>query len=87
LSKGADPAVPNKALRRGGKGVAMGEVIRFPDDAGCARGGRYVDANTEPATVIILPVIRVERNPDGSNGLEPDTGNTPGRRRRRRIAR
>jgi hypothetical protein len=65
----------------------MGEVIRFPDEAGCARGGRYVDANTEPATVIILPVIRVERNPDGSNGLEPDTGNTPGRRRRRRIAR
>jgi hypothetical protein len=87
LPKGADPAVPNKALRRGGKGVAMGEVIRFPDEAGCARGGRYVDANTEPATVIILPVIRVERSPDGSNGLEPDTGNTPGRRRRRRIAR
>jgi hypothetical protein len=87
LPKGADPAVPNKALRRGGKGVAMGEVIRFPDEAGCARGGKYVDANTEPATVIILPVIRVERNPDGSNGLEPDTGNTPGRRRRRRIAR
>jgi hypothetical protein len=87
LPKGADPAVPNKALRRGGKGVAMGEVIRFPDEAGCARGGKYVDANTEPATVIILPVIRVERNPDGSNGLEPNTGNTPGRRRRRRIAR
>ena len=87
MPKGADPAVRNKVLRRGGKGVAMGEVIRFPDEAGCARGGRYVDANTEPATVIILPVIRVERNPDGSNGLEPDTGNTPGRRRRRRIAR
>jgi hypothetical protein len=87
LPKGADLAVANMALRRGGKGVAMGEVIRFPDEAGCARGGKYVDANTEPATVIILPVIRVERNPDGSNGLEPDTGNTPGRRRRRRIAR
>ena len=65
----------------------MGEVIRFPDETGCARGGKYVDANTKLATVIILPVIRVERNPDGSNGLEPDTGNTPGRRRRRRIAR
>ena len=65
----------------------MGEVIRFPDEAGFGRGGRYVDANTEPATVIILPVIRVERDTDGSNGLEPDTGNTPGRRRRRRIAR
>ena len=65
----------------------MGEVIRFPDEAGGARGGRYIDANTEPATVIILLVIRVERDPDGSNGLEPDTGSTPGRRRRRRIAR
>ena len=65
----------------------MGEVIRFPDETGCGRSGRYIDANTEPATVIILPVIRVERDPDDSNGLEPDTGNTPGRRRRRRIAR
>jgi hypothetical protein len=62
----------------------MGEVIRFPDEAGYARGGRYIDANTEPATVIILPVIRIERDP---NGLEPDTGNSAGRRRRRRIAR
>ena len=65
----------------------MGEIIRFPDEAGLARAGRYVDATTEPATVIILPVIRVERSPDDSNGLEPNTGNTPGRRRRRRIAR
>jgi hypothetical protein len=58
----------------------MGEVIRFPDETGCGRSGRYIDANTEPATVIILPVIRVERDTDG---LEPDTGNSPGRRRRR----
>ena len=48
---------------------------------------QYVNANSEPATVIILPVIRIERVPDGSNGLEPDTGNSSGRRRRRRIAR
>ena len=65
----------------------MGEVIRFPDDTGYARVGKYVDANTEPAIVIILPVIRVERAADGSNDLEPDTGNSPGRRRRRRLAR
>ena len=61
----------------------MGEVIQFPDDTGYARG-RYIDASSEPATVIILPVIRIERDP---NGLEPDTGNSAGRRRRRRIAR
>jgi len=64
----------------------MGEVIRFPDEVN-PRGGKYVDANTEPATVIILPVIRIERDPDGSNGLEPDTGNNTGRRRRRRALR
>lgn len=61
----------------------MGEVIRFPDETAGARGGRYIDATTEPATVIILPVIRIERSPDGSNGLEPHSGNTHGRRRRR----
>jgi hypothetical protein len=49
--------------------------------------GKYVDANTEPATVIILPVIRIERGSDGSSGFEPDTGNSAGRRRRRRAAR
>jgi len=64
----------------------MGEVIRFPDEAG-VRGGRYIDASTEPATVIILPVIRVERSLDGTDGMAPDPGNTPGRRRRRRLAR
>ena len=63
----------------------MGEVIRFPDEV--TPRGRYVDSTTEPATVIILPVIRIDRDPDGSNGLEPHTGNNPGRRRRRRIAR
>jgi hypothetical protein len=64
----------------------MGEVIRFPDGVN-PRGGKYVDANTEPATVIILPVIRIDRGPDGTNGLEPDTGNNAGRRRRRRAVR
>ena len=50
----------------------MGEVIRFPDEVS-PRGGKYVDANSEPATVIILPVIRIDRDPDGSNGFEPAT--------------
>jgi hypothetical protein len=63
----------------------MGEIIRFPDEV--SPRGKYVDSTTEPATVIILPVIRIERDPDGSNGLEPHTGNNPGRRRRRRLAR
>jgi hypothetical protein len=64
----------------------MGDIIRFPDEVS-PRGGKYVDANSEPATVIILPVIRIDRGPEGSNGLEPDTGNNAGRRRRRRVER
>jgi hypothetical protein len=64
----------------------MGEVIQFPDEEAQARG-RYIDASAEPATVIILPVIRIDRGPDGSNGLEPGTGNGSGRRRRRRLIR
>jgi hypothetical protein len=63
----------------------MGEVIRFPDEAAGLRGGRYVDASSEPATVIILPVIRIERSPDDT--VEPHTGNGPNRRRRRRMGR
>ena len=63
----------------------MGEVIRFPDDAESSRRGKYVDASSEPATVIILPVVRIERGPDGSNDLAPQAGN--GRRRRRRASR
>jgi hypothetical protein len=58
----------------------MGEVIRFPDEVE-SRRGRYVDATSEPATVIILPVVRIERNPDGSGDVEPAGGS--GRRRRR----
>ncbi len=64
----------------------MGEVIRFPDDAGTMRGGRYIDASSEPATVIILPVVRVERDPDDTSA-DPTPGSSSGRRRRRRMAR
>jgi hypothetical protein len=64
----------------------MGEVIQFPDDASTMRGGRYIDASSEPATVIILPVIRVERDSDGTSA-DPTSGSGSGRRRRRRVAR
>jgi len=63
----------------------MGEVIRFPDEGSYSRTGRYIDASSEPATVIILPVVRIDRGPDG--GSEPDAGNNSGRKRRRRLAR
>ena len=64
----------------------MGEVIRFPDDSVAMHASRATAAGGEPATVIILPVIRIERDPDGSEG-QTHSGNGAGRRRRRRVAR
>ena len=58
----------------------MGIIVQFPEGHRPLGGGRYVDASSEPANVIILPVVRIERHP-----LEPSAGDsaTPGRRRRR----
>jgi len=65
----------------------MGEVIQFPEDTGRARRGRLVGADTELATVVILPVIRIERFADTpADGSVPDAHDRP-RRRRRRAAR
>jgi hypothetical protein len=62
----------------------MGIVIKFPDEriAGGERCQQGVDA-----TIVILPVVRIERGTDGpSGGLEPGAS-TPGRKRRRRGSR
>jgi hypothetical protein len=43
---------------------------------------------SEPAVVIILPVIRIERYDEAPNGsLQPEAGSTARRRRRRRTQR
>lgn len=66
----------------------MGIVVQFPEGHRSLSGGRYVDANSEPASVIILPVVRIERNPDApSDGVSNGGSDTPGRRRRRRSSR
>jgi hypothetical protein len=66
----------------------MGTIVRFPEGQRPAGGGRYVDGQSEPASVIILPVVRIERGPDKpSDGLEGGTSAAPGRRRRRRASR
>ena len=61
----------------------MGTVIKFPDDriVGGERGERGVGA-----TIVILPVVRIERGDGPSGGLEPGAS-TPGRKRRRRSSR
>ena len=66
----------------------MGTIVQFPEGTRPAGGGRYVDANSEPASVIILPVVRIERDPDKpSDGLEGGGNAAPGRRRKRRASR
>jgi hypothetical protein len=59
----------------------MGIVIKFPDER-VAIGER--SACGDGATIVILPVVRIERGTDGpSGGLEPGAS-SPGRKRRRR---
>lgn len=64
----------------------MGQIIQFPE------GARPVSAfrrdRAVSATVVILPVVRIERiEDDPDTGLAPTAGNNSGRRRRRRAAR
>jgi hypothetical protein len=64
----------------------VGNVIKFPDEGRIVRFGR--DAAEESATIIILPVIRIERYADPiAEGAEPRThppADNGGRRRVRR---
>ncbi len=39
----------------------MGTIVKFPDEGRIVRFGR-MDAAEESATVIILPVVRIERH-------------------------
>ena len=63
----------------------MGNVIKFPDEGRIVRFGR--DGADESATIIILPVIRIERYADPhAEGAEPYT-HPPAENGRRRRAR
>jgi hypothetical protein len=71
----------------GGRGKRLvGNVIKFPSEGRIVRFGR--DAAEESATIIILPVIRIERYMDAkAEGAEPQThppAQNGGRRRLRR---
>jgi len=65
----------------------MGTIVKFPDEGRVVRFGR-VDMPDESATVIILPVIRVERHSELlAADAEPHThppADNGGRRRMRR---
>ncbi len=64
----------------------MGTIIEFPAEAASRRLGSTMGSPHEGAgTVLILPVVRIERDSDGtSGGSGPEEGAAPGRRRRRR---
>lgn len=70
----------------GGRGKRLvGTIIKFPDEGRIVRFGRTAD---ESATIIILPVIHIERFADAhTGGLEPHErppAESGGRRRARR---
>jgi hypothetical protein len=67
--------------------MGMGIIIEFPADAASRRlDPTPVGASHDGmGTVLILPVVRIERETDGTNGGSgPEEGAAPGRRRRRR---
>jgi len=66
----------------------VGTVVKFPDEGRIVRFGR-AEAQDESATVIILPVIRIERYAEPiADSAEPQTpppaASGGGRRMRRR---
>ena len=65
-----------------GASQGMGTVIEFPADAASRRLGSTVDGATQNAkgTVVILPVIRIERQVEETSGDRgPEQGTAPGR--------
>jgi hypothetical protein len=60
----------------------MGRVVRFPKVARAARA-RLIATESGSATVIILPVIRIERYQDEPFEAEPSRTR---RRRRHRVS-
>lgn len=65
----------------------MGTIIEFPADVASRRPGSGMDGAPREGlgTVVILPVVRIERAVDETgDGRGPEEGTAPGRRRRRR---
>jgi hypothetical protein len=70
-----------------GWAATMGTIVKFPDEGRIVRFNR-VDAVEESATIIILPVVRIERHDELRTGdaepYTPPPGENGGRRRIRR---
>ncbi len=64
----------------------MGTILKFPDDARAARVDRAVGAEAS-ATVIILPVIRIERHETRIEDVTPYVAPPVQKGKRRRVRR
>jgi hypothetical protein len=65
----------------------MGTIVKFPDEGRVVRFGRAEGAD-ESATVIILPVVRIERYDEpGAEDVEPYTRPPAEKGGRRRVRR
>jgi hypothetical protein len=64
----------------------MSTIIEFPADAGTRRLGSTIDGAPREGmgTILILPVVRIEREGDETSGGGPEEGAASGGRRRRR---
>jgi hypothetical protein len=84
-------AVRRRALRGLGAAskrvVEMGTVVEFPVGAAARREGEsaYQVPRQGSATVVILPVIRIERYAEETRGDSGPNERTTGRRRKRRA--
>ena len=66
----------------------MGTIIEFPADAASRKPASAMDGAPREGmgTVLILPVVRIERTAaETGDGRGPEEGAAPGRRRRRRT--
>jgi hypothetical protein len=63
----------------------MGTIIEFPAEAASRRQGSTMDGTERKGIVLILPVIRIERQSEETGGGHgPEERKAPRRRRRRR---
>ena len=60
----------------------MGIVIAFPAER-CSVGSGLIEARDDTSSVIILPVIRVERHGDNPSDGVPNSSSPRGKRRKR----
>ena len=60
----------------------MGMVIAFPAER-CTAATSLSDARDDGGSVIILPVIRIERQGENPTDVEPSSSSPRGKRRKR----